>query len=85
MHSHFREVVWPERTERKPNSKQMLLPTEALRLLTCSSLPVHMAIETQQTAHTADPEGEHPLIYTVYIFIVLVNTGCNIQLQRDFK
>ncbi|CAI5696609.1 unnamed protein product [Oreochromis niloticus] len=63
-HSKLREVVWPERTEKKPNSKQMLLPTEALRLLTCSSLPVHMAIETQQTAHTADPEGEHPLIYT---------------------
>ncbi|XP_039459612.1 uncharacterized protein LOC120434994 [Oreochromis aureus] len=63
-HSKLREVVWPERTERKPNSKQMLLPTEALRLLTCSSLPVHMAIETQQTAHTADPEGVHPLIYT---------------------
>lgn len=77
--------MWPEHTERKPNSKQMLLPTEALRLLTCSSLPVHMAIETQQTAHTDDPEEEHPVIYNVYIFIVLVNTGCNIQLQRDFK
>lgn len=60
------EVVWPEHTERKSNSREMFLSTQALRHLSPSPAPMDMAKETEQTAHTDEPEEEQP-VQNVYI------------------
>ncbi|XP_037652248.1 uncharacterized protein LOC119504273 isoform X3 [Sebastes umbrosus] len=57
----IREVVWPEHTERKSNSREMFLSTQALRHLTPSPSPMNMIEETEQTAHTDEPEEEQPV------------------------
>lgn len=53
------EVVWPEHTERKSNSREMFLSMQVLRHLTPSPSPMDMVEETKQTAHTYEPEEEH--------------------------
>ncbi|XP_071355139.1 uncharacterized protein [Trachinotus anak] len=55
------EVVWPEHTERKLNSRKMSLSTQALLHLTPSPSPMEMVDEqTEQTENTDEPEGEQP-------------------------
>ncbi|XP_054861977.1 protein ELYS-like isoform X2 [Amphiprion ocellaris] len=61
-HPKISEVVWPEHTERKSNSKEIFLSTQALCHLTPSPSPVNVAAETEQTSHIDDPE-EQPVIY----------------------
>ncbi|XP_045919283.1 uncharacterized protein LOC123979414 [Micropterus dolomieu] len=55
------EVVWPEHTERKSNSREMFLSTQALRHLTPSPSPMDMVEESEQTAHTDEREEEQPI------------------------
>ncbi|XP_051806500.1 uncharacterized protein LOC127534683 [Acanthochromis polyacanthus] len=57
------EVVWPEHTERKSNSKEIFLSTQALCHLTPSPSPMNVAKEEEQTSHTDNPEEEQPVIY----------------------
>ncbi|XP_035850515.1 protein ELYS-like [Sander lucioperca] len=58
-HPKISEVVWPEHTERKSNSREMFLSMQVLRHLTPSPSPMDMVEETKQTAHTYEPEEEH--------------------------
>ncbi|XP_018545495.1 uncharacterized protein LOC108892440 isoform X2 [Lates calcarifer] len=61
-HPKMSEVVWPEHTKRKSNSREMFLSTQALRHLTPSPSPMGMVEEeTEHTAHTDEPEEEHPI------------------------
>lgn len=62
-----REVVWPKH-ERKSNSRKMSLTTQALLHLAPSPAPMDVVEEqTDQTAHTDEPEEEQS-IYNVDIF-----------------
>ncbi|KAG8013392.1 Protein ELYS [Nibea albiflora] len=60
-HPRTREVMWPEHTERKSNSREMFLSTQALRHLMPSPTPMNMLEETEQTTHTDEPEEERPV------------------------
>lgn len=60
------EVVWPEHTERKSNSREMFLSTQALRRLTPSPSPADMARRTEHAAQADKPEEEQPIIHNVY-------------------
>lgn len=68
------EVVWPEHTERKSNSREMFLSTQALRHLTPSPSPMDMVEESEQTAHTDEREEEQP-IHNVYISLSLLKVN----------
>lgn len=61
--------MWPEHTERKSNSREMFLSTQALRHLMPSPSPMDMLEEIEQTTHTDEPEEEQP-VQNVCIFIV---------------
>ncbi|XP_054469243.1 uncharacterized protein LOC129103024 [Anoplopoma fimbria] len=54
-------LVWPEHKARKSNSRDMFLSTQALRQLTPSPSPMDRAEESEQTAHTDEPEKEKPV------------------------
>lgn len=56
------EVVWPERTQRKSNSREMSLSTQALRRLTPCPSPVNMALGAEYTAQADKPEEVKPII-----------------------
>ncbi|XP_051252076.1 uncharacterized protein LOC127361465 isoform X2 [Dicentrarchus labrax] len=60
-HPKISEVVWPEHTEKKSNSREMFLSTQALRHLMPSPSPMDMVEETEQTAHTDEPEEGRPI------------------------
>nr|XP_033498259.1 protein ELYS-like isoform X2 [Epinephelus lanceolatus] len=60
-HPKISEMVWPEHTERKSKSREMFLSTRALRHLTPSPSPMDMVEDTEQTAHTDEPEEEQPV------------------------
>ncbi|KAM7403022.1 hypothetical protein PAMA_003784 [Pampus argenteus] len=60
LHPKIREVVWPEHTERKSNSREMFLSTQALRRLTPSPAPVDVAAGTTHTAQEDEPEEQQP-------------------------
>lgn len=60
------EVVWPEHTERKSNSREMFLSIQALRHLTPSPALMDLAEGTEQAAYTEEPEEEQP-VQNVYI------------------
>ncbi|XP_069391818.1 uncharacterized protein [Paralichthys olivaceus] len=55
-HPKISEVVWPEHSERKSNSREMSLSTQALSHLTPGSSPTDKTEE--QTAHTEECEEE---------------------------
>ncbi|CAJ1073669.1 uncharacterized protein LOC119504273 isoform X2 [Xyrichtys novacula] len=61
------EVLWPEYTERKSNSKETILSNQAPHHLTCSPSPSDVVEEPEQTAHTEEqhiydlPESSHHL------------------------
>lgn len=63
-------VVWPEHTDKKSNGTEMFLSTQALCRVTPSPSPMDMIEETEETAHTDEPE-ELPAVHNVYIFSVL--------------
>ncbi|XP_027130721.1 uncharacterized protein LOC109142542 isoform X2 [Larimichthys crocea] len=60
-HPRTREVMWPEHTERKSNSREMFLSTQALRHLMPSPSPMDMLEEIEQTTHTDEPGEEQPV------------------------
>ncbi|KAM7375832.1 hypothetical protein PAMP_005599 [Pampus punctatissimus] len=60
LHPKFREVVWPEHTERRLNSREMFLSTQALCRLTPSPSPVDVAGGTEHTAQEDKPEEQQP-------------------------
>lgn len=63
-------VAWPDHTDRKSNSREMFLSTRALYRVTSSPSQVGIIEETEETAHTDEPEEELPA-QNVYIFSVL--------------
>ncbi|KAF3844842.1 hypothetical protein F7725_008005, partial [Dissostichus mawsoni] len=56
LHPKISEVASPEHNERKSNSREMFLSTQALRHLTPSPSSLDMLEETVQTAHTDEAE-----------------------------
>ena len=54
------EVASPEHNERKSNSREMFLSTQALCHLPPSPSPLDMLEETVQTAHTDEAEEKQP-------------------------
>ncbi|KAL3049165.1 hypothetical protein OYC64_008607 [Pagothenia borchgrevinki] len=60
LHPKISEVASPEHNERKSNSREMFLSTQALRHLTPSPSPLDMLEETVQTAHTDEAEEKQP-------------------------
>ncbi|XP_044022121.1 uncharacterized protein LOC122861577 isoform X2 [Siniperca chuatsi] len=62
-HPKISEVVWPEHTERKSNSREMFLSTQALRHLTPSPSPMDMVEESEETAHIDETEEDKPIHY----------------------
>ncbi|XP_053191132.1 uncharacterized protein LOC128374937 [Scomber japonicus] len=58
LHPKISEVVWPEHTLRKSNSREMFLSTQALRCLTPSPSPMDMAGEVEHTAQADKPEEQ---------------------------
>ncbi|KAK1894557.1 Protein ELYS [Dissostichus eleginoides] len=56
LHPKISEIASPEHNERKSNSREMFLSTQALRHLTPSPSPLDMLEETVQTAHTDEAE-----------------------------
>ncbi|KAJ4939722.1 hypothetical protein JOQ06_029160 [Pogonophryne albipinna] len=61
LHPKISEVASPEHNERKSNSREMFLSTQALRHLTPSPSPLAMLEETVQTAHTDEAEEKQPV------------------------
>nr|XP_010765351.1 PREDICTED: uncharacterized protein LOC104941885 [Notothenia coriiceps] len=61
LHPKISEVASPEHNERKSNSREMFLSTQAFRHLTPSPSPLAMLEETVQTAHTDEAEEKQPV------------------------
>ncbi|XP_062296867.1 uncharacterized protein LOC134001318 [Scomber scombrus] len=58
LHPKISEVVWPEHTVRKSNSREMFLSTQALCCLTPNPSPMDMAGEAEHTAQADKPEEQ---------------------------
>ncbi|XP_063764385.1 protein ELYS-like isoform X1 [Eleginops maclovinus] len=73
LHPKISEVAWPEHDERKSNSREMFLSTQALRHLTPSPSPLDVLEETVQTAHTDLAVEKQPVSNVCIVGVPKIN------------